>query len=326
MAEEEAYQLKMIAGRVPWKSRLTRANGTNVERLVNFDLNLVPLAQRTNVLLASLDAAGQIFAARRTQEIMIPVDHYENDEGNNVEEEVDAVKKHLTELTIRVTVENFNKTSEQASLGISQSFESEPILHTLRFNGYIFSKDLIDGNFVRNVVAGGPTSTHEAMHSKGRIDNVKARTPDKLKSAGAMKNEAGFYVEELLFGGEILPRFGKGGDTQAPATTVTMGDPQLFDRPLRFAPVNATRTPRSYYQVDDVWAFAFVRDIAEGALAARIDATQAGSIPLLPNTVNSGAFKPPTVQEIRSLCHRPDPGADLAAAEAKGKKKTKKKE
>lgn len=99
-----------------------------------------------------------------------------------------------------------------------------------------------------------------------------------------------------------------------------MADPNLFDRPLRFAP--ATTKPRSYYQVDDGWAAAFVHDIADGALAARIGTAATDSIPLLPKTVHSGAYKPPTPDEIRALCYRPNLDADLQHAEKKSKKAT----
>lgn len=80
------------------------------------------------------------------QEILIPADHYDDDASGIIEDEVGMVKKHLASLTLRVTVEPFDKPSEQASLAISQSFEDG---HTLRFNQYIFARDLVEADFTR---------------------------------------------------------------------------------------------------------------------------------------------------------------------------------
>jgi hypothetical protein len=80
------------------------------------------------------------------QEILIPADHYDSDTMGTIDAEVALVKEHLAALTLQVRVEPFDKPSEQASLAISQSFENG---HTLRYNQYIFARDLVEGQFTR---------------------------------------------------------------------------------------------------------------------------------------------------------------------------------
>jgi len=115
--------------------------------LVTFDLSAVPLAQRTNIVMASIDAAGQILTATKTQQILIDADHYESVKSKNVAAEVAAVKQHLADLTVIVSVDPFD-AKDVNSLAISRSYEYG---HTLRLNKAIFDRHLEDFAFARYI-------------------------------------------------------------------------------------------------------------------------------------------------------------------------------
>ena len=97
--------------------------------------------------MASIDAAGQILTATKTQQILIDADHYESVKSKNVAAEVAAVKQHLADLTVIVSVDPFD-AKDVNSLAISRSYEYG---HTLRLNKAIFDRHLEDFAFARYI-------------------------------------------------------------------------------------------------------------------------------------------------------------------------------
>jgi len=191
------------------------------------------------------------------------------------------------------------------------------------------------------VLVGAATVVHEVVHSKGRIENYEAKTPPKLYSFVANEPEAsasfmkcsgdpslladaflGFAATDALFGGEILLLFGKGGDAVRLPTLANMQDPSVFDHNLRFAPTEKLK-PRAFYMILDEWVVRFLEDIERGAIANRIDSTPPADIPLVPATHNSGQYKPPSMEEIQSLCSRPNFEEEVATIGGRGQRRRK---
>lgn len=118
-----------------------------VSRLGNFDISKIAPEDRTNIVLASIDATEQLLACPEVQKLLIPMDHFDDDPSADIEEELAKVVQHLKDFTILVTVEQFSKDAEVSSFGISQAFEQG---FTMRLNANIFSRpNLVNNSFQR---------------------------------------------------------------------------------------------------------------------------------------------------------------------------------
>lgn len=128
-------------------------------RLVQFDLSKVSVKDRTNVLLASLDATEQLLACEAAQKLYIPFDHFVDDPSKNDAEELELVRRHLRGLTIEVLVEPFER-AETASFATTQAFPNVDAegkvmgeLFVMRFNSRIYSRDLTGLPFQRSATS-----------------------------------------------------------------------------------------------------------------------------------------------------------------------------
>ena len=177
-----------------------------VPRLINFDLSEVEENNKTSVLLASIDAAEQLLACSAVQELLIPADHFDDSPSDDIARELELVRSHLKQLTIKVIVDAFVAPREMSSLGISQAFEKGFIM---RLNAHIFSRQLtglplqrcepvmcpsmsLIASF-RAVVVGACTVAHEVVHAKARIGDYNRITPEKFRSVTAGKPESGSH-------------------------------------------------------------------------------------------------------------------------------------
>jgi len=107
-----------------------------------------------------------------------------------------------------------------------------------------------------------------------------------------------------------LPKFGPQLKQKDAPSLRDIQDPTLYDRNLRFGPAVRTNKDgsRNYYQINDQWVARFVDAVADGTLATWIAGkSSAGDVLLMPDTLNSGDYTPPTVEQVSAMCYKRPP-------------------
>jgi len=304
-AKAEVNSLKAREGTAPWIKK------EGVSRCVQFDLSECDDAAKNMPLLQGvLDAVQQVFACPEVQKLLIPHDHLDDIPSNDPAAELANAKNHLESLVLTVIVEPFTEKKELAAFASSQAFENGR--RELRINTNFLRGNLTGIPFKRALAVNAQGVWHEVGHVKGRIDGFKRETPKKQEfwSTTAKGYESGFVFCDAFNGGEILPKFGPQLKQKDAPSLRDIQDPTLYDRNLRFGPAVRTNKDgsRNYYQINDQWVARFVDAVADGTLATWIAGkSSAGDVLLMPDTLNSGDYTPPTVEQVSAMCYKRPP-------------------
>jgi hypothetical protein len=148
---------------------------------------------------------------------------------------------------------------------------------------------------------------HEVGHAKVSLEDPDEITPKKepWRSHSSKTFESGFVFSDAVFGGELLPKFGKSEKQKENPGFNDVESPDLFSQNLRFAP--GVKLPggftKHFAQVNDHWVKELVVDTANGRIGERIKEKAAKEeIVLLPMLIHAESYKPVTPEEVQASC------------------------